>query len=99
MTDVPTTPGRIAKLFGDYPSALEHYDEVCSVPGMPRPHWEKFVSSFNRMGREELAVRWENARRIIREQGVTYNIYGDPQGVDRPWELDLVPLLIPPNEW
>jgi uncharacterized circularly permuted ATP-grasp superfamily protein/uncharacterized alpha-E superfamily protein len=46
-----------------------------------------------------LAARWENARRNIRDNGVTYNVYGDPQGMDRPWELDMIPLLIPPHEW
>ena len=38
--------------------------------------------------------RWEQARRLFRENGVTYNVYGDPQGPDRPWELDPIPLLI-----
>ena len=31
--------------------------------------------------------------------GVTYNVYGDPQRLERPWELDMVPLLVPPDEW
>ena len=70
-----------------------------SEPGDPRPHWRNFISSFEKLGREELAPRWENGRRIIREHGVTYNVYGDPQGMDRPWELDMVPLLLPPDEW
>ena len=52
-----------------------------------------------RSGRDEFTSRWEGARRSIRENGVTYNVYGDPQGVDRPWELDMVPLLISPAEW
>src|SRR5262249_50066742 len=43
--------------------------------------------------------RWENGRRLIREHGVTYNVYGDPQGMDRPWALDLVPLLIAAEAW
>ena len=30
---------------------------------------------------------------------MTYNVYRDPQGMDRPWELDMIPLLIPPAEW
>ena len=41
---------------------------------------------------------WHRAGRtpsaLIRENGVTYNVYGDPQGIDRPWQLDLIPLLI-----
>ena len=38
-------------------------------------------------------------RRIIHENGVTHNVYGDPNGLDRPWNLDLIPLLIPSAEW
>ena len=38
-------------------------------------------------------------RRQMRENGVTYNVYADPQGADRPWELDLLPLILPQEEW
>ena len=34
------------------------------------------------------------ARQLIREHGVTYNVYGDPRGLGRPWLLDPIPLLI-----
>ena len=51
------------------------------------------------MGRPELGRRWEIAQRLIRENGVTYNVHGDEQGRDRPWELDALPLLIPAGEW
>ena len=67
--------------------------------GRPRPHCETLVRSLEGLGRHELASRWEGAKRAIRENGVTYNVYGDPQGVDRPWELDMMPLLIAPAEW
>ena len=69
------------------------------APGVLRPHCEAFVRSLEALGPHEFASRWESARRSIRENGVTYNVYGDPQGVDRPWELDMVPLLISPAEW
>ena len=51
------------------------------------------------LGGKELAHRWQTARQRIRENGVTYNVYGDPLGTDRPWSLDAIPLLIPPDEW
>ena len=54
---------------------------------------------WRRSGRTSFSSRRDNARRAIRENGVTYNVYGDPQGIDRPWELDLVPLLISADEW
>ena len=36
---------------------------------------------------------------MIVENGVTYNVYADPQGRDRPWQLDTLPLILPANEW
>ena len=36
---------------------------------------------------------------MMRDNGVTYNLNGDPQGISRPWELDLLPLLILSEEW
>ena len=72
---------------------------MLAAPGAPRPHWQRFINALDQLGRHELASRWENGRRIIREHGVTYNVYGDPQGMDRPWELDTVPLLVPFDEW
>src|SRR5436190_18136496 len=86
-------------LLSSYASSPGIFDESISGPGAPRAHWRSFITSFEQLGRDELASRWENGRRIIREHGVTYNVYGDPQGMDRPWELDFVPLLITPDEW
>ncbi len=86
-------------MFAGYTGLPGIYDEMRLASGELRPHWLPFVSSLERLGRDELSLRWENARRIIREHGVTYNVYGDPQGMDRPWELDMMPLLIPPDDW
>src|SRR5262245_58002990 len=94
--DTLSTP---ENLFARYSAAPGAFDEIQSAPAALRPHWRNFVESLQRLGRHELASRWENGRRMIREHGVTYNVYGDPQGMDRPWSLDLVPLLITPEEW
>src|SRR5206468_1873181 len=75
------------------------YDEMVTSRAVLRPHGEPFVRSLEALGRHEFASRWDSAKRAIRENGVTYNIYGDPQGIDRPWELDMVPLLISADEW
>src|SRR3984957_18743720 len=75
------------------------YDEMAAAPGVLRPHWDTFIGSMSALGGEELARRWRIARQRIRENGVSYNVYGDPLGMDRPWNLDSIPLLIPPSEW
>src|SRR6516164_9854956 len=86
-------------LLQHYSGAEGFFDEIHQAPGQPRPHWRAFLESLRRLGRHEMASRWESRRRILREHGVTYNVYGDPQGMDRPWGLDLVPLLITAQEW
>jgi uncharacterized circularly permuted ATP-grasp superfamily protein/uncharacterized alpha-E superfamily protein len=86
-------------LLRNYSATPGVFDEMEEAPATPRPHWRTFIDSLQHVERRELASRWENGRRIIREHGVTYNVYGDPQGMDRPWELDFVPLLITSAEW
>ena len=101
MNPVPDTEmlARPTGMFSGYRAATGRYDEMLLGNGEVRPHWRKLIGSLERLGRDELALRWDNARRIIREHGVTYNVYGDPQGMDRPWELDLVPQAISAVEW
>ena len=74
--------------------------EESSADGVtPRPHWAHLMESLEELGAEELGHRWARAERRIRENGITYNIYGDPQGVNRPWKTDVVPFLLAADEW
>lgn len=100
MTKVRTetvTPELIT-LCQQYNAAGSH-DEMCAADGGIRPHWHYLMRAFNGLGDAELQRRREEAWRLIRENDVTYNIYGDPGGMGRPWELDLIPLLIESEEW
>jgi uncharacterized circularly permuted ATP-grasp superfamily protein/uncharacterized alpha-E superfamily protein len=86
-------------LLGNYSPAPGIYDEMMSAPGVFRPHWDDYAASISALGTEEMARRWKTALQRIRENGVTYNVYGDPLGMDRPWNLDAIPILISPTEW
>jgi len=67
--------------------------------GTVRPHWQSLVNGLSAMAPDVRARRWDVARRLIRENGITYNIYGDPQGLRRPWDLDFMPLVLSSSEW
>ncbi len=82
-----------------YPRTVGLYDEMFAAPGVLRPQWNTFINALSALGADELAGRWQTARQRIRENGVTYNVYGDPLGMARPWNLDAIPLMIPPAEW
>jgi uncharacterized circularly permuted ATP-grasp superfamily protein/uncharacterized alpha-E superfamily protein len=88
-----------AQLLRDYSLPAGHYDELLGANGAVRPHWQGLINSFDKLGANELIGRRDSAARVLRENGVTYNIYGDEHGLGRPWSLDLVPLVIPPAEW
>ncbi len=72
---------------------------MCAADGGIRNHWHYLMRALGDMGSDELQHRREEAWRLIRENDVTYNIYGDPGGMGRPWKLDLVPFLIESEEW
>jgi uncharacterized circularly permuted ATP-grasp superfamily protein/uncharacterized alpha-E superfamily protein len=75
------------------------YDELSADGVIPRPHWAKLMDSLRSIGTEELGRRRARAERRIRENGITYNVYGDPLGASRAWQIDIVPLLIAADEW
>ena len=75
------------------------HDECFGQEGLPRPQWTGMIEAIERLGAARLNARWDEGLRIIREHGVTYNVYGDPQGRDRPWSLDPVPLILSAPEW
>ncbi|MEQ8788643.1 MAG: circularly permuted type 2 ATP-grasp protein [Pirellulaceae bacterium] len=92
-----TTPDR-QSLFASYRPVPGHYDEMFSADGQVRPHWAEFARRFEALGPGDIKRRLEQAQRLIRENGVTYNAYGEAEST-RPWHLDAVPLLLEAAEW
>ncbi|MFZ2404748.1 MAG: circularly permuted type 2 ATP-grasp protein [Methylobacter sp.] len=82
-----------------YATQLGVYDEMVAKEHKVLPHWERFMGSISALGGEQLELCRREAQRLLRENGVTYNVYGDTQKLTRPWRLDPVPLLIGSEEW
>jgi uncharacterized circularly permuted ATP-grasp superfamily protein/uncharacterized alpha-E superfamily protein len=82
-----------------YSSDSRRYDELLDRSGVVRAHWRPLVDRLALDGAESVRRGAELARRLIVENGVTYNVYADPQGRDRPWVLDPLPLLLTAAEW
>jgi uncharacterized circularly permuted ATP-grasp superfamily protein/uncharacterized alpha-E superfamily protein len=86
-------------LLQQYIPALSSYNELFSGKGTMRPDWEAFFSSLHQLGPKEIQSRTNDILRLLKENGVAYNIYNDPSGQSRPWELDPIPQLITATEW
>ena len=82
------------------PADLRRYDELNDPQGAMRAHWRPLIERLRADDAPDAVRRsLELTRRLIVENGVTYNVYADPQGADRPWALDPLPFVIPAAEW
>ncbi len=75
------------------------WDEFVTGDGRIRKHWTPVMGYLAQFDAGELGELREEAARLLRQNGVAYTIYDDPHAADRPWPLDLVPLLISMEEW
>ena len=62
-------------------------------------NWTEFFNHLGTDGFNDLSRRNDNLKRQIRDNGVTYNVYADANGPQRPWSLNLFPLIVPAQEW
>ena len=74
-------------------------DELVDANGVMRPHWRQLIDGMSMLGGDELRRLEASAMRMVRDNGVTYNVYGDPEDPQRPWDLDIAPLAISAAEW
>jgi len=63
------------------------------------PEWTRFFNFLGADGFHDLNHRTANLRRQIRDNGVTYNVYADANGPQRPWALDLFPMMVSAGDW
>ena len=86
-------------LLDRYPLTTGTYHELLDGSGAVRAHWRRLFDQLQRSTPAQLLQRQALLARQIQENGVTYNVYADPKGADRPWELDLLPHVIDAQEW
>jgi uncharacterized circularly permuted ATP-grasp superfamily protein/uncharacterized alpha-E superfamily protein len=75
------------------------YDEMLDADGEFRPGWKGISGYLGKISHQEIIRLQRESSRRLKEQGVYYNVYDDPEGVRRTWKLDPLPLLIPEKDW
>ena len=90
-----------------------HWDElrggVSKVSDVPKhlsaakqtanPAWADFLSHLGPEGIHSLPARHDAMLRQVRDNGMTYNVYANADQPQRPWSLDLLPLLLTSQDW
>lgn len=88
-----------AGVLSSYHPQADTFDEMCDASGALRSHWQPTINSLNEIGVAELTQIHRESVRLLRENGVTYNVYDDPKGAWRPWSFDPIPFLVADPEW
>jgi uncharacterized circularly permuted ATP-grasp superfamily protein len=77
----------------------EFFDEAMCEDGTPRRHYETLIDRLSVFTSSQLAERERVRDAAFRQAGITFTVYGEGEGVERTFPMDLVPRIIPADEW
>jgi uncharacterized circularly permuted ATP-grasp superfamily protein len=76
------------------------YHEFFQDDFEPRIHYAPLWEHIRRAGKSALAEKVREAHLTLLSEGVTFTVYGDQdEGIERIWPFDLIPRIIPAQEW
>jgi uncharacterized circularly permuted ATP-grasp superfamily protein len=77
----------------------DFYDELFLAKGQPRPEAALLMERINSLSLEDLQQRQQAAQNALFKLGVTFNVYSDNQGTERILPFDIIPRIVPGQEW
>lgn len=89
---------RVPGLFDNY-QLDDGFDEAFEPDGTVRAHYREIVDRFTHMDVAELRRIESVVADEFRRLGITFTVYGDDEGIERTWPMDLFPRLIASAEW
>jgi uncharacterized circularly permuted ATP-grasp superfamily protein/uncharacterized alpha-E superfamily protein len=92
-------PAVLGAQLAAYGRAITGHDEMLAADGSIRPHWRRFVEGWAALGPDGWRTAADSTRRLLRESGIAFNVYADPDDRAHAWRLDLVPVLLDETEW
>ncbi len=85
-------------ILDSYANHATDYDEYHDASGTIRPIWQSITDRLRQLQPAEFERRNQLLRRLITENGITYNVYSDAE-MSRQWGMDLLPLVFSKTEW
>jgi uncharacterized circularly permuted ATP-grasp superfamily protein len=75
------------------------YDEMFDAEGTPRAHCRHYCDWLHGQPTERLAQKRAEADALFHRLGITFAVYGENAGTERLIPFDIVPRILPANEW
>ena len=86
-------------IFENYFLNKNKNDELLNSKMDNTSDWKVLIDNLQEIGPKKLASKQVELNWLLSENGVTYNVYNDPKGLNRPWNLNVVPFLMHQKEW
>jgi len=90
----------MADWFDDYDTE-SLFDEVVDRAGGVRPHYRPLAHALDQLEHDDVTRAEQLRTAAFRSQGITFTVYDDDAGagIERTFPMDLVPRVIPSEEW
>jgi uncharacterized circularly permuted ATP-grasp superfamily protein len=75
------------------------YDETFDRAAAARPHYRPLVATLESFTQAEIDRRERLQKISLVDQGITFTVYGEKDGIERIFPFDFVPRIIPAREW
>jgi uncharacterized circularly permuted ATP-grasp superfamily protein/uncharacterized alpha-E superfamily protein len=82
-----------------YEALAGGFDELVDNSGTVKVHWAPLLEALSALDPATRSLRMEQLNARVRETGIAHDPFADPASVAQPWRVDLVPLIISPQEW
>lgn len=75
------------------------FDEMFDKEHNVKEHWKDLAQNLEKAGLDKLEQKQTEIDWRLEDNGVTFNVYNDPEGNNRRWNLDPIPFIINETEW
>jgi len=75
------------------------FNEMTDGAGKIRPHYAAYAAWLSEMPEERLAHKRAEADALFHRFGITFAVYGEEGGTERLIPFDIIPRIIPADEW
>jgi uncharacterized circularly permuted ATP-grasp superfamily protein len=75
------------------------YDEMIAADGSIRPPYKKFLQVLQSLTEQNMHDKDALAAELFMNQGITFTVYSDNEGIERIFPFDVIPRIITNAEW
>jgi uncharacterized circularly permuted ATP-grasp superfamily protein len=80
-------------------TTMTFYNEMSDEAGKVRPHYASYAAWLAEMPEQRLTQKRAEADALFHRYGITFAVYGENAGIERLIPFDIIPRIIPAQEW